>query len=473
MSRFGVSAMQTSPLLGPFLLSPLEVEASPERAIAACARRRLPAILDSALEAPGGRYTILTWDPSDVFQPPLQDVQRVWNDFEAVLAQKRVQGKLPNGLPFGAGWIGFITYEAGAELEQISPREHPLWPAMRFHFYDGCVTWDATTSRWVAMTLAATPFAAERHAERIRVFVKTLADERAPGGEHGNAPLQAATPVSEFKTFALFSRSAYFEKIQRIKDYLLAGEVYQVNLTQRWRMTGEFALDRLYRRLRSLNPAPYAAMLPWGSPSVLSCSPELFLEVKGRKVRSRPIKGTRRRHDDPVKDAAAIRDLQSSEKERAELNMIIDLVRNDLSRICKVGSVAVADPGSVESLPYVHHRTATVEGVLRAGVTTCDLLKAAFPGGSVTGAPKVRAMQIIRELEPASRGVYCGALGWISVTGDLCLNLPIRTLTLREGELHLQVGGGIVADSVPESEYQECLDKATGLCRALGITLDG
>ncbi|GAG27694.1 unnamed protein product, partial [marine sediment metagenome] len=213
------------------------------------------------------------------------------------------------------------------------------------------------------------------------------------------------------------SREAYFSKVARAKRYIEAGDIYQVNLTQRWAVHTDASPIELYLRLRGASPSSHAAFLPWGDYAILSSSPELFLDLRRGHVITRPIKGTRPRVGDPVRDAAARQELLESEKERAELTMIIDLLRNDLGRVCSPGSVRVSDAGTLEEHPTVFHRVATIEGDLEAGRDWLDLLLASFPGGSVTGAPKIRAMQIIDELEPAARGVYCGSIGMIGLDG--------------------------------------------------------
>jgi len=207
---------------------------------------------------------------------------------------------------------------------------------------------------------------------------------------------------------------------------------------------------------------------PGGSPvAILSSSPELFLDLRDGHVVTRPIKGTRPRTGDPRIDAMARRELAESEKDRAELTMIVDLLRNDLGRVCSFRTVQVRDPGEIEEHPTVYHRVATIEGDLKTGLGWSDLLRAAFPGGSVTGAPKIRAMQIIRELEPTPRGIYCGSIGWIGLDGAMSLNLAIRTIVQRGDVVHLYAGGGIVAQSTPDGEYAETLAKLRGMLRAL------
>jgi para-aminobenzoate synthetase component 1 len=250
-------------------------------------------------------------------------------------------------------------------------------------------------------------------------------------------------------------------------EYIRAGDCYQVNLSQRLLAPlREHPLD-LYGRLRTLNPAPFGAYFDLGDFQILSASPERFLRVTNGEVETRPIKGTRPRGRTPEEDAALAAELAASPKDRAENVMIVDLLRNDLGRVCEFGSVRVPTLCEVESFRFVHHLVSEVRGKLRPGLGPLDLLAAAFPGGSVTGAPKVRAMEIIAELEPTARGPYCGSLGFVGFDGSMDTNILIRTFTAGRGWVQFPVGGGIVADSDPAREYEETLHKAAGLLRAL------
>lgn len=272
----------------------------------------------------------------------------------------------------------------------------------------------------------------------------------------------------------------YLQMVERARAYIAAGDIFQVNLARReiWRVA-EPPLST-YLRLRQVNPAGYAAYLGWNEPdgrntAILSASPELFLDVRGREVVTRPIKGTRPRSVDPVLDAALQAELLESHKDRAELAMIVDLERNDLGRVCEYGSVRVmgmetGQPYQLETHPTVHHLVSTVSGRLRRECDAIDLLRATFPGGSITGAPKIRAMQIIQELEPTDRSVYTGSIGYFGLSGTASFNIAIRTLICTGDLAHIYAGGGIVADSVPEDEYRETQAKALGLRRALGVS---
>jgi para-aminobenzoate synthetase component 1 len=265
-----------------------------------------------------------------------------------------------------------------------------------------------------------------------------------------------------------FDRHAYIEAVERVLEYIRAGDAYQINLSQRFTVPLLFEPIEVYRRLQSSAPATYGAFLDFGDLQIISNSPELFLRVEPmpdgrRRVVTRPVKGTRPRL--PGMDL----ELRDSEKDKAELAMIVDLERNDLGRVCEIGSIRVIEPRAIEEHPTVYHGVATIEGILRDDITFVDLLRATFPGGSVTGAPKIRAMQIIDELEPVRRGPYCGAIGYISSSGVIELNIAIRTMIVKDGLVHIPVGGGIVADSDPTAEYEETLVKAKAMFAAVGI----
>jgi para-aminobenzoate synthetase component 1 len=264
-----------------------------------------------------------------------------------------------------------------------------------------------------------------------------------------------------------FRRDDYFTTIRRAIDYVHAGDCFQVNIAQRLLAPAQLAPLELYGRLRARNPAPFAGYFDLGDFVIASASPERFLRVADRRAETRPIKGTRPRGKTPAEDRARAAELLASAKDRAENVMIVDLLRNDLGRVCAYGSVRVAALCRLERHPYVHHLVSEVHGTLRPECGAVDLLRAAFPGGSVTGAPKVRAMEIIAELEGVARGAYTGALGYLGFDGAMDTNLLIRTFTHGKGWLSFSVGGGIVADSAPEREYDETWDKAEGLLRAL------
>jgi para-aminobenzoate synthetase component I len=266
-------------------------------------------------------------------------------------------------------------------------------------------------------------------------------------------PFQAAT-----------SRDRFLGNVERIKHWIAAGDIYQVNLSQAFaaEVSGG-SLFPLYESLRDASPAPMAAYLALDGREILSSSPETFLKISGRGIETRPIKGTRPRFTDPDEDRRSAYELQTSAKEIAELVMITDLLRNDLGQVCEYGSVEVSEMLQLESLAQVHHLVSTVTGTLRQENDAITALAACFPGGSITGAPKKRAMEIIRELEATPRGIYCGAIGWLGYNGESSFNIAIRTLLRTGDKLTYQVGAGIVADSDPQKEFEETLHKAAGI----------
>ena len=391
------------------------------------------------------------------------------------------------GIPFGPGFYGYLAYDLAPEVEskaKISPRRDIPLPEMWLGFYETVLVVDRVERR--AMLVGG----GGPGREAIEAALASAALRRAQGDpEHGRgvagasvAEKPAAAPQPAELT-CNFTRDAYLQAVRRAREYIAAGDIYQVNLSRRFTAAlgggdAPAGLADLYLRLRRANPAPYAAYVGLGDGrAVLSSSPELFLELgPGGRVLTRPIKGTRpRRPGDAAFNRRMRRDLLASPKDRAELVMIVDLERNDLGRVCSYGSIRVAEPRAVEAYAAVYHTVATVEGRLYPDRTAVDLVRATFPGGSITGAPKVRAMQIIAELEPTQRSVYTGAVGFLGPrsagepSGRCVLNIAIRTLLADWPRVHLQVGGGIVADSEPEAEFDETTDKARAMLAALGL----
>jgi anthranilate/para-aminobenzoate synthase component I len=297
----------------------------------------------------------------------------------------------------------------------------------------------------------------------LPLFVFTL--HRMRETPHAEPVFPAAPPISAPRLRSNFTRSEYLAAVQRAIDYIAAGDIFQVNLSQRFSARLPMPPRQIWRNLLEQSPAPYGALLDYGDHALISNSPELFLRVTpDRRIQTRPIKGTRPRL------LGMDRELFDSAKDRAELNMIIDLERNDLGRICQIGSVKVTEPRTIESHPTVYHGVATIEGILRDNMNFIELLASAFPGGSITGAPKIRAMQIIDELEKTRRGPYCGAIGYLDADGSMQFNVAIRTMIATRGQIHIPVGGGIVADSLPIAEYEETLVKARAMFAALGAS---
>jgi para-aminobenzoate synthetase component 1 len=258
--------------------------------------------------------------------------------------------------------------------------------------------------------------------------------------------------------------------VEAAREYIARGDIFQVNLSQRFDADLPLPPYELYQRLRSINPAPFAAYLNLDDVTVVCASPERFLKADGGLVETRPMKGTRPRGGSPAQDEALARELLSSAKDRAENVMIVDLERNDLGRVCRYGTVRVRELWTLEKYATVFQLTSCVEGRLRPEKKRVDLLKACFPGGSITGAPKVRAMEIIDELEPTRRSIYTGSIGYLGFGDTMDLNIVIRTILVKDGRAFLQVGGAVTYDSDPQAEYQETLDKARALFQALGLS---
>jgi len=357
--------------------------------------------------------------------------------------------------------IGYLAYDLKRYVEKLPEKaaRDSLLPEMYFGLYRAAIIHDNQTGE----TFVTGPRAGEApEIERL----KSIALED-PVAEEVSVPPRALEPLR-----SNFTREAYLEAVRKARKYIYDGDIFQVNLSQRFETRIEGSPVALFVRLMKVNPAPFAAYIGLeGGCAVLSSSPERFLKVEGDYVETRPIKGTRRRTGEPVKDRAAQEDLLSSPKDNAELAMIVDLERNDLGRVADYGTVKVAEPRVLEAYPTVFHLVSTVTARLHPDKDLVDLLKATFPGGSITGAPKVRAMEIIDELEPTRRSVYTGAIGYIGLDGRMDLNIAIRTILYERGRVTFQVGGGIVADSSPEAEYEETLDKGRALARSLGLEL--
>ncbi|MFY3743265.1 aminodeoxychorismate synthase component I [Anaeromyxobacter sp. Red801] len=406
---------------------------------------------------------------------------KVLDVLERLLAAHRLElgaGGLP--APFVGGAAGYLGYGLARELERLprAPRDASGAPDAVLGLYDRVLVLDRAAGRAYLACLASpdlpgrAPLGEVRRAVLEAARRGTAPDGAAPGDAAPDAASDGAAldaPLSRDLT-----RDAYLAAVRRIQDYVAAGDAYQVNFTGRW-----FAPVRgrdpwaLHRRLMRLNPAPFAAWLGFDEVQVSCSSPERFLRVDGDEVETRPIKGTAPRGATPDEDARLRAALLASAKDRAELAMIVDVSRNDLGRVCAPGSVRVDAFPEVERHPSVHHLVATVRGRLAPGRGVCDLLRAAFPAASITGAPKIRAMEIVDELEPVARGVYTGSIGYLGFQGTADLNVAIRTLVVAGGAVHLHAGGGIVADSAPEAEHAEAELKARNLIRALAGWQEG
>jgi para-aminobenzoate synthetase component 1 len=361
------------------------------------------------------------------------------------------------GLPFCGGAIGYFGYDLARRIEKLPARAEDAEriPEMAVGIYDWAVVVDHLERRaWLV--------GQGRDPETDIKWDALVARFSAPPRERARQPFRVLAGVSSNMTHDDYARA-----FRRIRGYIHDGDCYQVNLAQRFAAAATGDPWLAYQRLRIINPAPFSAYFSTPYGQILSASPERFLKVERGRVETRPIKGTRPRAGHARLDAEQVEGLRTSEKDRAENLMIVDLLRNDLSKNCAPGTVKVPRLFDVESFATVHHLVSTVTGELRTGRDALDLLRGCFPGGSITGAPKLRAMQIIEELEPHRRGVYCGAIGHIGFDGSMDLNIAIRTLVFSEGVVRCWAGGGIVADSRLEDEYQETFDKAAAMLNLL------
>jgi para-aminobenzoate synthetase component 1 len=439
-----------------------------------------PALLESASGfGEAGRWSVLTAMPGIIFEATgnrwglvdhgvacegegdvLAELGRLAREFGLADPTESPDPNLP---PFQGGLIGYIGYDFAPQLERLPRRldRDSRMPDIRMAFYNTAVTVDhrsGVVQLWAWVVPGRNRSGAER---RFHDWKERIHREL-------ESPRSAAIRSPDWvRPVSSFDRETYRATVDRVQDYIAAGDVFQVNLSQRFTAFRSCDPLDLYLRLKHRSPAPFAAFLRWEDMAVVSASPEWFYQTRGDLIVTRPIKGTRPRGKNPEDDAQLAAELLASPKDRAELTMIVDLERNDLGRVCRYGTVVVRDALSIESFAQVHHLVATVEGRLRPAAGPDDIIRAVFPGGSITGAPKIRAMQIIDELELNRRGVYTGAIGYLSRGGSSGFNIAIRTILVEGNHVSYQVGGGIVADSDPEAEYEETLAKGRGMQHVL------
>lgn len=444
-----------------------------------CCLEKLPHVVffdSSGGGGPRSRYSFVAADPFRWISRPadgsdaLAELQTVLETFQAE--------RNPELPPFQGGAAGLLSYDLALSLEKLPTAkidDFPV-PALAMGLYDVVVAFDHETGQaWII----SQGFPEVSEQARIERATDRLAEMKAwLSGKAVNAT-QDSLPRARLIKLARqyhvevdgvtsnFSAEDYLETVAKAVDYIHQGEVFQVNLSQRLLCPAHCDSLELYLKLRSANPAPYSGYFDLGIWQICSTSPECFLSLRDRQVETRPIKGTKGRSGMAEADLFTGDVLQASEKDRAENVMIVDLLRNDLSRVCEPDSVEVSQLCEVETYAYVKHLVSVVQGSLRDDASSIDLLRACFPGGSITGAPKIRAMEIIAELEPTRRGAYCGSLAYLGFDGQMDSNILIRTVTAGEGWWQLPVGGGIVAQSDPEEEYRETWHKARGMLKAL------
>jgi len=451
------------------LISRVDVPVATLRALATSRPEEFPVLLDSAADGALARFSLLMFEPGAAL---LRDADGhitalgfkpgaggFIDNLDAWLRRESTRRDARKPLPFLGGWFVYLSYELAQEVEPVLrlPRAAGPYSAFALRIEHLAVHDHAAGKTFVVSQNGD----AVTHARLLAALAQAAVGPEREVEDNPHVDRWVEEPPEK-----------HLERVRRTKEYIAAGDIYQANISRPWRLRLRAGTDprSVYAALRRSNPAPFAASVHYAGMTILSSSPERLLKVEGREISTRPIAGTRPRGDDPQQDARVTAELVSHPKERAEHIMLIDLERNDLGRVCEPGSVRVDEYMVTETYAHVHHIVSNVRGRLRADATAVDALRALFPGGTITGCPKVRCMQIIAELEGEGRGAYTGSLGWIGTDGDADFNILIRTLTLRGNEIELRAGGGIVADSVPEREIEETRAKALGMLRAFEPT---
>jgi para-aminobenzoate synthetase component 1 len=458
-----------------------EIHMAPDAAwcFEAFAYRPFSFFLDSGMD-PGklGRYSFMGSDPFLVLRSHGDKVSLIRDGVEEVKRGNPfdVLGELlevysldgsQSGIPFTGGAVGYFSYDLCQFIERLPSTaiDDLNLPECYLAFYDAIVAFDHLEGKTYVVATGFPELEESRRQRRAGDRLKELRSQVLL-----SPPPRIIEENYSEKGIVLkanFSRQGYLEAVTTGREYICAGDIFQVNLSQRFETVLAIEPYELYKRLREINPAPFANYFNFDGVTVVGASPERFLKVRGNWVETRPIKGTKPRGKSPEEDRALAQSLLASTKDRAENVMIVDLERNDIGRVCRYGTVRVTELAILETYPTVFHLTSTVVGQLSEGKGRIDLLKATFPGGSITGAPKVRAMEIIDELEPTRRSVYTGSLGYLSFSGDMDIDIVIRTALVKDGRAYFQVGGAIVYDSEPEAEYIETLDKGKAMIQAL------
>ncbi|MFN4226681.1 MAG: aminodeoxychorismate synthase component I [Candidatus Ratteibacteria bacterium] len=419
------------------------------------------------------KYTIVGFDPFLIFKSKKKEIEIIRKNevkkFQGCPIEQ-LQGifdkfNLPSNNFFLPGGFGYLAYDLGWQIEELPDfaKDDLKLPDIFICFYDTIFLFDTIkkNSFLISYDFENDKFF-NRKFNEIKKFCKQLI--------YKSHSLKITKPKFSIESFnSNMSYSYYISAIKKIRDYIKEGDVYQINFSHRFEIKGIFEPINLFLRLEKINPAPYSAYFNFGDFILVSNSPELFLKKQDRSIITKPMKGTRKTENNSVLNEKTKKDLLRSEKDRAELIMIVDLERNDLGKICEYGTVRVKKLVNLEKYKTVYQTTSTIEGKLKKGVNLKDIIKATFPGGSITGAPKKRAMEIIEELEPTKRNFYTGALGYFGFNHNLQLNILIRTLLIKNNKIYYPVGGGIVWDSIPEKEYEETIVKARNLFLTIGI----
>lgn len=487
-ASFGLLSVQFMPVS--IQIKDLEPTLNVVRTVAAFENESFVLLFDSAARhrERDARFTILTADPVAVTRLSTdRTTDAAGRARHPFLVLREWQKRLPvfsdeesKQLPtFFGGIAGLMSYELGQVFERIPrpPIDDFETPPLLAGLFDWAIVWDhlAGTVRRYVLQLDGSEAKGSERAAWIddRLHCNVVRQTVPVAAEVGSSPPMLMAPQyyriePTSEVCSDFTRDQYVASVARVIEYVRAGDIFQANLSQRLMAPWAGSAIELYASVRMNNPAPFCGLLKTDEFSIISTSPERFLKVdRERQVETRPIKGTRRRPRSPIADLYASDELSTSEKDRAENVMIVDLMRNDISRSCKPGTVRVTGLCEVEKFETVLHLVSTVVGTLRDDCDVWDLMAGCFPGGSITGAPKIRAMEIIAELEPTVRGAYCGSLFFLGPCGDFDSSILIRTFTLKNGVVQFPVGGGIVADSEPLDEYRETLHKASGMIRSL------
>ena len=422
---------------------------------------KFPAIL-------GGNSSVSSFsywasEPKEIFEFK-SDSKNPFDKLSKILTKYKLSENSENNLPKGifcGGWVGYFAYELGRFIEKIpvTSVDDLKMPLIRLCFYDKVLCYDHTGKTFWLIALQL-PEDTEGPNEKLENLEQRLTHSEKISVAHSAANFEKI----DFSQVRSNMCQLYYRKaIEKIKHYIYDGDVYQVNFSQRFESHYNANPIDLFHWQNWYNPSPYAAYIDAGVFQIVSASPEMFITINGRHIQTKPIKGTRPKTSDEYLNQKYFAELTNSVKEQAELNMIIDLERNDIARICIPGTRMVSQPRTIETYPTVFHAVATISGELRDEINFCDILKAMFPGGSITGAPKVSSMKIINETEPTARGVYTGSIGFIGLDGTSSLNIAIRTIIITNQKAYAQTGGGIVADSDADAEWDETLTKAKAL----------
>lgn len=433
-----------------------------------------PFFLDSGMDSKKlGRYSFIGVDPflmikSEGKRVSLEEdgkIRTIDGNPLDILQEKLELYKIEREeIPFVGGGVGYFSYELAHLMENLpnTVNKEVDIPEMVMGFYDGIVIIDHRDDK---KYIGAIGFK-----ENIEEIIKKTENSIKEYENKLKTEEREEKILKNREISSNMTEGYYLSSIKKLKDYIYSGDIYQVNFTQRFECDFEGNSNELYKNLKSINPAPFAAYLDFGEGEIISSSPERFIKLTDRTIETRPMKGTRPRGKSKAEDKKLKEELVNSEKDRAELLMIVDLMRNDISRVAETGSVNVTELFHLEEYATVLQMVATIQGKLKDELSAVDIIKATFPGGSITGAPKIRAMEIIDELETTTRNIYTGSIGYLGFDGNMDLNIAIRTIVLKDKKAYFQVGGGIVWDSDPHEEYEESLVKGRALVKALNIT---